>query len=211
MTLKNPPNHIHHLESEIITQHTRSKMALQLTKPFVAALSAQIPVAVSVTLAPGLLGGLFGGAQHDLDLETPSREVDLEQHKHEDCDHGIVYAVPKKKVSYGQKRKRFLADTKALKPLTNLNRCPACGHVKRMHTLCMHCFYELRSFFAKKTRDAESLVDKKQPPTLPAHDEAFIYKNKIDRPHYDKLKDTASYVLKYPRSQVYKKKDKSRD
>ncbi|KAG5354761.1 54S ribosomal protein L32 [Yarrowia sp. B02] len=176
-------------------------MALQLTKPFVAALSAQIPVAVSVSLAPGLLGGFFGTP---MDLETPAKEVDLEQHN--ECDHGIVYAVPKKKVSYGQKRKRFLADTKKLKPLTNLNRCPACGHVKRMHTLCMHCFYELRSFFAKKSRDAEALVEKKSPPTLPAHDEAFIYKQKVDRPHYDKLKDTSSYVLKYPRSQVYKKK-----
>lgn len=178
-------------------------MALQLSKPFVAALSGYIP-AVSISLAPGFLGGLLGGSQKEV-----SEAVDLEQHN--ECDHGIVYAVPKKKVSYGQKRKRFLAATKALKPLSNLNRCPACGHVKRMHTMCMHCFYELRSFFAGKARDADALIEKKTPPTLPAQDEAFIYKNKIARPHYDKVKDTGSYVLKYPRSQVYKKKEKTRE
>ncbi|KAG5355412.1 54S ribosomal protein L32 [Yarrowia sp. C11] len=177
-------------------------MALLLTKPFVAALGARLPV-MSISLAPGLLGGLFGGVNRDLDLETPSREVSLEQHKHDECDHGIVYAVPKKKVSYGQKRKRFLAETKALKPLSNINRCPACGHAKRMHTLCMHCFYELRSFFAKKTRDAEALVEKKQPPTLSARDEAYIYKKKVDREYYEKLKDTPSYVMRYPRAQSY--------
>lgn len=198
-------------------------MALQLAKPAFLANLGALPV-VRMTLGGSLssLGSLFPG--------FPGLAAN-EEHKHKQCnhpanveaaetaesaesDHGIVYAVPKKKVSYGQKRKRQLADTKALKPLTNLNRCPACGHVKRMHTLCMHCFYELRAFFAGKQRtvEAEKKMELKNkgyavdPVELPAKDEAFIYKKKIDRPHYDKLKDTGSYVMRYPRSQVYKKK-----
>ncbi|KAI4147424.1 MAG: hypothetical protein LQ341_001804 [Variospora aurantia] len=50
----------------------------------------------------------------------------------------ILRAVPKKKTSHRKKRQRFLAG-KALKDVTNLNRCSACGTVKRSHLLCPYC------------------------------------------------------------------------
>lgn len=50
----------------------------------------------------------------------------------------ILRAVPKKKTSYMKKRSRFMAG-KALKDLTNLNKCSACGSVKRAHLLCPYC------------------------------------------------------------------------
>ncbi|KAH7389706.1 hypothetical protein DE146DRAFT_174461 [Phaeosphaeria sp. MPI-PUGE-AT-0046c] len=51
---------------------------------------------------------------------------------------GILKAVPKKKTSYRKKRQRFMAG-KGLKDVTALNRCSACGRVKRAHILCPYC------------------------------------------------------------------------
>ena len=51
---------------------------------------------------------------------------------------GILKAVPKKKTSYRKKRQRFMAG-KALKDITALNKCSACGRVKRAHILCPYC------------------------------------------------------------------------
>ncbi|KAK9769926.1 hypothetical protein SCAR479_13391 [Seiridium cardinale] len=51
---------------------------------------------------------------------------------------GILRAVPKKKTSHMKKRHRLLAG-KALKDVTSLSKCPACGHTKKMHTLCPQC------------------------------------------------------------------------
>ncbi|KAI0799358.1 hypothetical protein GGR55DRAFT_683966 [Xylaria sp. FL0064] len=51
---------------------------------------------------------------------------------------GILRAVPKKKTSHMKKRHRQMAG-KALKDVTNLNKCPACGGTKKMHTLCPSC------------------------------------------------------------------------
>ncbi|KAF8533740.1 WD40-repeat-containing domain protein [Trichophaea hybrida] len=50
----------------------------------------------------------------------------------------ILRAVPKKKQSHSRKRMRQLAG-KALKDVTALNKCSACGRVKRAHVLCEHC------------------------------------------------------------------------
>ena len=50
----------------------------------------------------------------------------------------ILRAVPKKKTSHMKKRHRFMAG-KALKDVTNLNKCSACGNVKRAHLLCPYC------------------------------------------------------------------------
>ena len=50
----------------------------------------------------------------------------------------ILRAVPKKKTSHRKKRQRFMAG-KALKDVTNLNKCSACGNVKRAHLLCPYC------------------------------------------------------------------------
>ena len=50
----------------------------------------------------------------------------------------ILRAVPKKKTSHRKKRQRFLAG-KALKDVTALNKCSACGNAKRAHLLCPFC------------------------------------------------------------------------
>ena len=50
----------------------------------------------------------------------------------------VLRAVPKKKTSHRKKRQRFLAG-KALKDVTETNRCSACGNIKRMHLLCPYC------------------------------------------------------------------------
>jgi large subunit ribosomal protein L32 len=53
---------------------------------------------------------------------------------------GLLNAVPKKKTSHMKKRHRFMAG-KGIKDLINLNKCSACGRVKRAHLLCPHCVY----------------------------------------------------------------------
>lgn len=50
----------------------------------------------------------------------------------------ILRAVPKKKTSHRKKRQRFMAG-KSLKDVTALNKCSACGNVKRAHLLCPFC------------------------------------------------------------------------
>lgn len=56
----------------------------------------------------------------------------------------ILKAVPKKKTSHMKKRHRQMAG-KALKDVTSLCKCPACGEIKRMHYLCPHCATSERS------------------------------------------------------------------
>ncbi|KAI9642774.1 hypothetical protein NHQ30_008506 [Ciborinia camelliae] len=51
---------------------------------------------------------------------------------------GILKAVPKKKTSHMKKRHRQMAG-KGMKDVTSLNRCSACGHIKRAHLLCPYC------------------------------------------------------------------------
>ncbi|KAH8883421.1 WD40 repeat-like protein [Thozetella sp. PMI_491] len=50
----------------------------------------------------------------------------------------ILRAVPKKKTTHSKKRHRQMAG-KALKDVTSLCKCPACGETKRMHYLCPNC------------------------------------------------------------------------
>ena len=52
----------------------------------------------------------------------------------------ILRAVPKQKTSHGKKRSRFMAG-KSLKDVTALNKCSACGNVKRAHLLCPFCVH----------------------------------------------------------------------
>ena len=56
----------------------------------------------------------------------------------EDIWESILKAVPKKKTSHMKKRHRQMAG-KALKDVTALCKCPACGATKRMHYLCPEC------------------------------------------------------------------------
>lgn len=73
--------------------------------------STAISLAVRIGLVPSILAGLW---------------------------EGILRAVPKKKTSHRKKRQRFMAG-KALQDVTALNRCSACGAVKRAHLLCPGC------------------------------------------------------------------------
>jgi len=56
----------------------------------------------------------------------------------EDIWESILKAVPKKKTSHMKKRHRQMAG-KALKDVTELCKCPACGETKMMHRLCPKC------------------------------------------------------------------------
>lgn len=51
---------------------------------------------------------------------------------------GLLKAVPKKKTSHMKKRHRQMAG-KALKDVTHLSKCSACGRLKRSHVLCPYC------------------------------------------------------------------------
>jgi len=63
---------------------------------------------------------------------------------------GILKAVPKSKTSHMKKRHRQMAG-KALKDVTNLNKCPACGGTKKMHTLCPTCLGRIQAELGKKS------------------------------------------------------------
>ncbi|KAI0162806.1 ribosomal protein ymL32-like protein [Pestalotiopsis sp. NC0098] len=67
---------------------------------------------------------------------------------------GILKAVPKKKTSHMKKRHRLLAG-KALKDVTALNKCPACGHTKKMHTICPQCMGKIQGMFPNTSKPAE--------------------------------------------------------
>ncbi|KAL1888963.1 Ski complex subunit Rec14 [Sporothrix stenoceras] len=61
----------------------------------------------------------------------------------------ILRAVPKKKTSHSKKRSRQMAG-KALKDVTSLCKCPACGRTKRMHRICPHCMETIRDMMKKR-------------------------------------------------------------
>ncbi|QSZ31822.1 hypothetical protein DSL72_001391 [Monilinia vaccinii-corymbosi] len=68
---------------------------------------------------------------------------------------GILKAVPKKKTSHMKKRHRQMAG-KGLKDVTNLNRCSACGHIKRAHLLCPYCVAEIKTLFKTNAHEANA-------------------------------------------------------
>ncbi|KAL9008755.1 MAG: hypothetical protein Q9173_006152 [Seirophora scorigena] len=90
----------------------------------------------------------------------------------------ILRAVPKKKTSHRKKRQRFLAG-KALQDVTNLNRCSACGTVKRSHLLCPYCVQEIRQMW-KKERWPEEKEEKK---VEKAESKQYLTTHTIDDAH----------------------------
>ncbi|RYC53929.1 hypothetical protein CHU98_g12280 [Xylaria longipes] len=96
-----------------------SQQAQQSRFPSIPALAIAIPAAISNI--PSLLGDIW---------------------------EGILRAVPKKKTSHMKKRHRQMAG-KALKDVTNLNKCPACGNTKKMHTLCPTCMSRISGELGK--------------------------------------------------------------
>ncbi|KAI1364922.1 hypothetical protein F5Y08DRAFT_195795 [Xylaria arbuscula] len=96
-----------------------SQQSRQSPFPSIPALAIAIPAAISNI--PSLLGDIW---------------------------EGILRAVPKKKTSHMKKRHRQMAG-KALKDVTNLNKCPACGSTKKMHTLCPSCTSRISGLLGK--------------------------------------------------------------
>lgn len=124
-------------------------------------------------------------------------------------NNGLVLAVPKKKVSHQKKRQRQLAGNKQLKEVRSLTRCPSCGHVKRMHTLCMNCVSEIKQVFKERERDAleaqKSSEEKHITEELSKVDERVIYPGKYIREEEEELRNK-EYIYRPPRSLPYEKK-----
>lgn len=109
----------------------------QLSHPLLPSLAFVIPSAIQLNV-PGLLEGIW---------------------------ESILRAVPKKKTSHMKKRHRQMAG-KGMKDVTALNKCSACGHIKKAHFLCPYCVAGklLRECFMLKllifSRDPEGSVQK---------------------------------------------------
>ena len=96
--------------TQILRSRTISPMLSPLCNSILPRLSLTIPITISLNVPP-LLADLW---------------------------ESILRAVPKKKTSHRKKRQRFMAG-KALKDNIALNKCSACGNVKRAHLLCPYC------------------------------------------------------------------------
>ncbi|KAF2399271.1 hypothetical protein EJ06DRAFT_557739 [Trichodelitschia bisporula] len=70
----------------------------------------------------------------------------------------VLRAVPKKKTSHMKKRHRQMAG-KALKDVTALNRCSACGRAKRAHVLCPYCVQAVKNFFKGGSKETTVAVE----------------------------------------------------
>ncbi|KAL3427660.1 ribosomal L32p family protein [Phlyctema vagabunda] len=101
----------------------------QLSIPRIPSLTFAIPSAIQLNV-PGLLEGLW---------------------------ESILRAVPKKKTSHMKGRTRRMGAGKGLKDVTSLNKCSACGNVKRAHLLCPYCVKEIQNMFKGK---AQTKADK---------------------------------------------------
>ena len=60
----------------------------------------------------------------------------------------VLRAVPKKKTSHMKKRSRFMHN-QGQKDTTALNKCSACGHLKRAHLLCPYCVKGTMAYWRK--------------------------------------------------------------
>lgn len=64
---------------------------------------------------------------------------------------GILRAVPKQRKSYSRTRSRQMAG-KALKDVTNIVKCSACGRPKKSHLLCPYCVLGMFSQYKNLNR-----------------------------------------------------------
>lgn len=100
----------------------------------------------------------------------------------------ILKAVPKKRPSHRRTREKLYSPgDKQIQPLENLGRCPACGHVKRSHFMCMHCFAEIKAFLKEKKKALLGEVEQPQANLDPV-DEKIIYPGKYVREYEQRLK-----------------------
>ena len=111
---------------------------------------------------------------------------------------GIYLAAPKKKRSHMKRRLRvYTPGSKHVKLKNELNRCPACGHYKRAHHLCMNCVSQIQQYW--KQRDA-----KLKPPAYKEEfanplDEQVLYPGKTERA-YDRKLRLKDYLVKRPKT-----------
>lgn len=132
-------------------------------------------------------------------LRVPSFLQPVEQtHQEHECeiDAGILKAAPKKKTSHMKRRQRLYGPgDKQIKLKDNLNRCPACGHYKKSHFLCMNCVGQIRKYWKERDapapREAEEFVNPR--------DEQVLYPGKTEREHEKKL-HSKDWLLKRPKT-----------
>ncbi|AMD21913.1 HFR058Wp [Eremothecium sinecaudum] len=120
---------------------------------------------------------------------------------------GMILAAPKKKVSHAKKRQRLYAPgKKQLKMIHHLGKCPSCGHYKRMHTLCMHCFNEIRHIWKMHTK--EDVKEPQQEQELSELDKRILYPGKKETEYIQNLKDKDSYLERRMRTLPVERKEK---
>ncbi|VEU23906.1 DEKNAAC105223 [Brettanomyces naardenensis] len=113
-------------------------------------------------------------------------------------DNGILLAAPKKKTSHMKRRQRLYAPgSKQIKLKNNLNRCPACGHYKRSHFLCMHCVSEIQQYW--KQRDVKLQPEPFKEEFTNPQDEEVLYPGKTERMYERKLR-RKEYLVKRPKT-----------
>ncbi|QPG75745.1 hypothetical protein FOA43_003105 [Brettanomyces nanus] len=113
-------------------------------------------------------------------------------------DNGILLAAPKKKTSHMKRRLRLYAPgSKQVKLNNNLNRCPACGHYKRSHFLCMNCVSQIQKHW--KARDAKLQPEPFREEFGNPLDEEVLYPGKTERPYERKLR-SKEYLVKRPKT-----------
>lgn len=120
------------------------------------------------------------------------------EHSHGEStiDAGILKTAPKKKVSHMKRRQRLYGPgEKHIKLKDNLNRCPACGHYKRSHFLCMNCVGQIRKYW--KNRDAPAPREPEE--FVNPRDEQILYPGKTEREHERKLQ-SKDWLLKRPKT-----------
>ncbi|KAH3687359.1 hypothetical protein WICPIJ_001636 [Wickerhamomyces pijperi] len=110
---------------------------------------------------------------------------------------GLLRAVPKKKVSHRRKRNRQLQGDKQLKLLNNLNRCPSCGHIKRSHTLCMHCVEQIKSIWRTEAKLSEKEPFKQE---LDPVDQKLIYPGKRESPYEKQMNNKKEWLERRQRT-----------
>jgi large subunit ribosomal protein L32 len=115
--------------SHVTTRSILSAFLLRLSGPAVSS-SSRFTTLCSRQLSLPLLPSLAYAIPSAIQLNVPRILDGLWE--------SILRAVPKKKTSHMKKRHRQMAG-KALKDVTSLNKCSACGNVKRAHFLCPYC------------------------------------------------------------------------
>lgn len=155
----------------------------------VGALTGFLPKLPLVTVTLPQLG-IRSQATEDSRLENLRKEIEEGNGDMPFAiDNGMILrAAPKKKHSKGRSRmKRLAPGDKQVKRLDNLVRCPACGHVKRSHFMCMNCFAEIRAFFKTKKNDSLE-VPKAAQANLDPVDEKVLYPGKYMSEYERRLK-----------------------